>query len=77
MILREYEAHARTTNLKKLSSNLKTSVVVQDYFTKWVEAIQMPDQTALHISRELVKIFLVLGIPKILHSANFESTLLR
>ena len=55
-------------------------VIVQDYFTKWLEAIPMPDQTTQRITRELIKIFAVLGMPKILHSdqgQNFESTILK
>ena len=58
----------------------KYLLVVQDYFTKWVKAIPMPDQTAQCISHELIKIFAVLGMPKILHShqgQNFESTILK
>ena len=58
----------------------KYLLVVQDYFTKWAEAIPMPDQTAERITRELIKIFAVLGMPNILHSdqgKNFESTILR
>ena len=54
----------------------KYLLVVQDYFTKWAEAIPM--RCAYY--RELIKIFAVLGIPKILHSdqgQNFESTILR
>ena len=38
----------------------KYLLVVQDYFTKWVEAIPMHDQTAQRITRELIKIFAVL-----------------
>ena len=40
----------------------------------------MLDQTAQHITHELIKIFAVLGMPKILHSdqgQNFESTILK
>ena len=58
----------------------KYLLVVQDYFTKWAEAIPMLDQTAVHIMQELVKIFSALGIPRIVHSdqgQNFESTLLK
>ena len=55
-------------------------LVVQDYFTKWVEAIQMPDQTAVRITNELVKLFSMLGLPQIVYSdqgQNFESTVLK
>lgn len=55
-------------------------LVIQDYFTKWAEAIPMRDQTAARITAELVKVFSVLGIPEVLHSdqgQNFESTILK
>ena len=38
----------------------KYILVLQDYFTKWVEAISMPDQTAQCITHELIKIFALL-----------------
>ncbi len=38
-------------------SNNRYLLVEQDYFTKWPEAIPLPDQTAARISEELVKIF--------------------
>ena len=53
-------------------------LVIQDYFTKWVEAIPLPDQTASRITTEIVRLFAVYGIPDILHSdqgTNFESTI--
>ena len=55
-------------------------LVLQDYFTKWAEAIPMPDQTAERIVRVLVDIFSRFGIPEILQSdqgRNFESTILK
>ena len=55
-------------------------LVIQDYMTKWVEAIPMPNQTAATITRELTTVFCHYGIPDILHSdqgRNFESTILR
>ena len=62
------------------SQNNRYLLVVQDYFTKWVEAIPMPDQTAVRITNELVKLFSMLGLPQIVHSdqgQNFESTVLK
>eukprot|EP00731_Ephydatia_muelleri_P035391 Em0119g4a len=55
-------------------------LVLQDYFTKWAEAIPMPDQTAERIVRVLIEVFSHFGIPEILHSdqgRNFESTILK
>ena len=43
-------------------------LVIQDYFTKWAEAIPLPNQTAATITRELVKVFSNYGLPEILHS---------
>ena len=60
--------------------NNKYLLVIQDYFTKWAEAIPLPDQTANRITRELAHVFTSFGLPAILHSdqgANFESTILR
>ena len=61
-------------------NNNRYLLVIQDYFTKWAEAIPMPDQTAARITTELVKLFSQTGIPEVLHSdqgRNFESTILR
>ena len=55
-------------------------LVIQDYFTKWVEVVPMPDQAATRIVSAITKIFCSLGIPEVLHSdqgQNFESLLLR
>ena len=55
-------------------------LVLQNYFTKWAEAVPMPDQTAERIVRALISIFSRFGIPEILHSDqgwNFESTILK
>ena len=55
-------------------------LVIQDYFTKWAEAVPLPDQTAERISKELVKVFTTFGMPEFLHSdqgRNFESSVLR
>ena len=60
--------------------NNRYLLVIQDYFTKWVEVIPMPDQTAVRITNELVKLFSTFGLPQIVHSdqgKNFESTVLK
>ena len=54
-------------------------LVIQDYFTKWMEAFPMPDQKSDRIVRLLNNLFCRLGIPEELHSdqgRNFESALL-
>ena len=50
------------------SNNNRYLLVVQDYFTKWAEAIPLPDQTATRITAELTKLFCMHGHPDILHS---------
>ena len=60
-------------------NNNRYLLVVQDYFTKWGEAIPLPDQTAVPITGELIKLFSIYGYPEILHSdqgRNFESSIL-
>ena len=60
-------------------NNSRYLLVVQDYFTKWVEAVPIPDQTATRITCELGKIFSRYGPPQILYSdqgCNFESSIL-
>ena len=62
------------------SQNNKYLLIVQDYFTKWVEAIPLPDQTAKRVARELVQVFANYGLPTALHSdqgRNFESAMLQ
>lgn len=50
------------------TNNNRYLLVAQDYFTKWVEMVPMPDETATHIVSALTRIFCTLGIPKVLHS---------
>jgi len=59
----------------------KYVLVVEDYFTKWVEAFPLPDQEASTIASVLVEsIFCRWGSPLYLHSdqgKNFDSLLLK
>ncbi|GBM24788.1 Transposon Ty3-I Gag-Pol polyprotein [Araneus ventricosus] len=54
-------------------------LVIMDYFTKWPEAIPIPDQEASTVAEELVRAWISLyGVPMILHSdqgTNFNSAL--
>ncbi|GBM79542.1 Retrovirus-related Pol polyprotein from transposon 412 [Araneus ventricosus] len=54
-------------------------LVLMDYFTKWPEAIPIPDQEASTVAEELVRAWISrYGVPKILHSdqgTNFNSAL--
>ncbi len=54
-------------------------VVISDYFTKWVEAHALPDQTAITVADKLVNEFICrFGTPRQIHSdqgRNFESAL--
>ena len=62
------------------SRNNRYLLVVQDYFTKWADAIPLRDQTANRITEELMKLFATYGQPESLHSdqgRNFESAILR
>ncbi|KRX48156.1 Retrovirus-related Pol polyprotein from transposon [Trichinella murrelli] len=58
----------------------KYLLVLQDSFTKWLEALPMKDQTATTVARKLTAVFCRFGIPETLHSdhgATFESETLR
>ena len=47
----------------------KCVLVISDYFTKWCEAIPLPDHQAETVAHELVtRIFLQFGTPRIIHS---------
>ena len=53
-------------------------LVILDYFTKWADPIPLPDQSATHITTELIKCFCTYRPPQILHSdqdRNFESAI--
>ncbi|GBN68852.1 Retrovirus-related Pol polyprotein from transposon 412, partial [Araneus ventricosus] len=55
------------------------ALVLMDYFTKWPEAIPIPDQEASTVAEELVRAWISrYGVPMILHSdqgTNFNSAL--
>ncbi|KRX63871.1 Retrovirus-related Pol polyprotein from transposon [Trichinella sp. T9] len=58
----------------------KYLLVLQDSFTKWLEALPMKDQTATTVARKLTAVFCRFGIPETLHSdhgVTFESETLR
>jgi len=42
-------------------------LVLQNHFTKWVEVVPMPDQTAARIVTTVTSIFCSLGILELLH----------
>ena len=50
------------------SRNNRYLLVIQDYFTKWADAIPLPDQKAARNTNEIVKLCSVLGLPEIVHS---------
>lgn len=63
-----------------LSCSKNHYLLIIDYFSKWADAIPLPNQTADNITKELVKVFTTYGMPNILHSdqgRNFESSVLR
>ena len=63
-----------------VSKNNRYLMVVQDYFTKWAEAIPLQNQTTVCITEELVKLCVTYGLTEIVHSDQgwaFESTILR
>ena len=54
-------------------------LVLQDYFTKWVEVFPMPDQTVKRITNILISLCARMGLPRIIHSdqgQNFKSAIL-
>jgi transposase InsO family protein len=57
------------------------ALVITDWFTKWVEALAVPDQKAETVAEAaVVNVFVRFGLPQILHSdqgRDFESALFR
>ena len=55
-------------------------LVIMDYFTKWAEAVLLPDQKATSITKAVIKLCSSFGIPDVIHSdqgRNFETLLFR
>ena len=55
-------------------------LVIQDYFTKWADAIPLPNQSASTITATLIKLFSQMRMPDIVHADqghNFESAILK
>ena len=63
------------------SRGQKYVLVIVDYFTKWAEAVPLPNQEAATVARALVETIVCrLGAPAVLHSdqgRNFQSRLFR
>ena len=62
------------------ASGNKCLLVVQDYFTKWADAIPLPNQKAITITKALVNLFATIGMPQIVYfdqGQNFESAMLK
>ena len=56
----------------------KYILCIGDYFTKWVEAIPLPDQEAKTVADALISTICRIGIPRQIHTdqgRNFQSTL--
>ena len=51
-----------------VSRNNRYLLVIQDYLTKWADAIPLCDQTALSITTALVNLFSRFGIPDTVRS---------
>ena len=51
-------------------NNSRYLLVIQDYFTKWAEAIPLRDQTALAVTTALINLFSKFGIPDIVHCCS-------
>ena len=61
------------------TNNNRYLLVLQDYFTRWADAVPLPDQMAGCIVTALIKFFCTYDPPQLLHSDqcwNFESTIL-
>ena len=54
----------------------KCLLVVQDCFTKWADAIPLPNQKAVTITKALVNLFATMGLPQT-RARTFESTVLK
>lgn len=56
-------------------------LVIEDYFTKWTEAVPLPDQEAITVANALIEsVITKFGVPRELHSdqgSNFESNVFK
>jgi len=51
------------------TNNNRYLLVLQDYSTKWADAVTLPDQTASRIVTAMIKFFCAYGLPQILKAA--------
>ncbi|CAG2242289.1 unnamed protein product [Mytilus edulis] len=62
-------------------NNNRYLMVVQDYFSKWTEAIPIPDTEAVTVAKKFVeRIVTIFGVPLSIHSdqgSNFESNVFK
>ena len=49
-------------------NNNRYLLVIIDYFTKWAEAVPLPDQNAKSITKAVIKLCSSFGIPDVIHS---------
>jgi len=60
-----------------MSQNHHYLLIIMDYFTKWVDAVTLRDQTAVSVSDAIIKLCSNFGIPTVIHSdqgRNFKSS---
>jgi hypothetical protein len=66
--------------LPTTKSGNKYLIIITDYFSKWVEAVPVPNQEAITVCNVILSFSSRFGIPSEIHSdqgRNFESTLVK
>ncbi|KFD51263.1 hypothetical protein M514_07863 [Trichuris suis] len=66
--------------LRESKCGNKYLLVLQDYYSEWIEAQAMKDQKAGTVVSRLIEIFSRFGFPKVVHSdqgPNFGSTVIK